>query len=94
MKCQRLFSVKIRKQDLTFHLSPAVKTGRHFMKIVSSGDNFHEMSTPVFCQNKKTIIKALPAEFSHSVPNVKSTVCSEDSFMYLLYLFKVSIPKF
>ena len=38
--------------NLWYFISPENKTW-HFMQIVSSGDNLHEMSNPVFWENKK-----------------------------------------
>ena len=43
----------------------------HFMQIVSSGDNLHEMSNHVSGKNKKNIKNLSFAEFAHSVLNVK-----------------------
>ena len=34
----------------------------HFMKIVSNGDNVHEMSNPVSWENKKNMTSLLSAE--------------------------------
>ena len=45
------FLIFPRKQDLTFHAS------------VSNGDNLHEMSSPVFWENKKNVTNLLSAEF-------------------------------
>ena len=36
----------------------------HFMQIVSNGDNLHEMSNPVFWENKKNIINLSSAELA------------------------------
>ena len=44
------------------------KQVQHFMQIVSSGDNLHEMADPVFWEktNKKTIMNLSSAEFAQS----------------------------
>ena len=41
------------------------------MQIVSSGDNLHEMSDPVFWENKKNIINLPSAENAQRVVKVK-----------------------
>ena len=37
------------------------------MQILSNGDNLHEISNPVFCENKKNIIRLSSAELTHRV---------------------------
>ena len=37
----------------------------HFLQIVSSGDNLHEMTNPVFKEKKTNVISFLSAELAH-----------------------------
>ena len=41
------------------------------MQIVSNGENLHEMSKPVFWENKENIINLSPAELAQRVIKVK-----------------------
>ena len=51
----------------------------HFMQIVSKADNLHEMSNPVFWENKKNVNFSY-AEFSHK--EVKLLKMVSDIFFY------------
>ena len=46
----------------------------HFMQIVSTGDNLHEMSNPVFRENKKNINNLPSAYLAQKVVKVKCWV--------------------
>ena len=54
----------------------------HFMQIVSSGDNLHAMSNPVFWENKKNISKCRLLKFLPRVLSVK--VMPQQSIPHLL----------
>ena len=47
---------------------------RHFMEIVSLGDNFHEMSRPNFYKKKKKKIKIKKKKYFKNVKNCASSV--------------------
>ena len=64
--------VKISADDILkyFLISPKNRLW-HFMQIVSTWDNMHEMSRPIFWENKLNIIHWSSAEFAHGVVMVK-----------------------
>ena len=45
----------------------------HFMQIVSSGENLHEMSSLFSEKNKKTIISLTSVEFAQRVVKIKKS---------------------
>ena len=47
------------------------------MQIVSSRDDLHEMSNPVFGENKKSIINVSSAEISPRVANIIKKLCAK-----------------
>ena len=56
-----MFLIFHQKQDLTFHANCLYRI-RHFMQIVSIGDNLHEMSNPVSWEYMKNITNLSFAE--------------------------------
>ena len=51
----------------------------HFMQIVSNGDNLHEMSNPVLCENKKSVTSLSSADLARRVVKVKMTYIVQPS---------------
>ena len=48
--------------EIVFLFFPENRIG-HFIQIVSSGDNLHKMSSPVFWKNRENVINLWSAEF-------------------------------
>ena len=52
------------------------------MQIVSNGDNLHEMSNPVFWENKKNITNMSSVELAQRVVKVDKLVCLQTQLFY------------
>ena len=64
---------------------------RHFLKIVSSGDNFHEMSNPVLWENKKTL--PISPESGKGLLRTYSRLSLSRIPRYSLKYFDISVPR-
>ena len=75
-----------------FLFSRENRTG-HFMKIVSNGNNLHEMSNPVFSKNKKNILKCHLLKIFPGLLSVKRWLCcnyKKIKFHHLVFLIHIS----
>ena len=53
------------------------------MQIVSDGDNLHEMSNPVFWENKENVIDLPSAELAHNIGQILSLLTCNILFFNL-----------